>query len=190
MKVVPKVFLITLIASIVGLAGCNENLLPEDTKSSNSSLVIEKSVVDESLTILLPQVVVDLKQGKPKSGWLTKFDWQKKEIQVTLNSFSQTVNFKDIKKLKFVLDKAPYSSPDILVRNEQQLSDAKPFTWVGIPTSQFQLRKDRIDEAKVKLTNYILSNSQNILLDSNYIVEFIEFDDSLQKMKLKVFLQV
>ncbi len=188
MKVVPKVFLITLVASVVGLVGCNKNLLPEDTKSSNSSLIIEKSTVDDSITLLLPQVVVELKQGKPKSGWLTKFDSQKKEMQITLNGFSQIVEFTNIKKLKFILDRAPYSSPDILVRNEKQLSNIKQQTWVGIPISDFQLRKDRIDQAKVKQSNYILDNFGQVLSDSSYILEAIELDKSLQKMTLKVLL--
>ena len=84
MKLVPKVLLITLIASVVGLVGCNENLLPEeDKKSSSSSLIIEKSTVDESITLLLPQVVVQLKQGRSKSGWLTQFNLQKKQIVIT-----------------------------------------------------------------------------------------------------------
>ena len=188
MKVVSKVFLITLISSVVGLVGCNENLLPEDTKPSNSSLVIEKSVVDESLTLLLPQVVVELKEGKPKSGWLTKFNWQKKEIQITLNGSSQMINFKDIKKLKFIVDNAPFSSPDVLVRNEKELSDIKQENWVGIPTSHFQLQKNRTDKAQVKLSNYIFATSQNIVLSSSYLLEAIEFDESLQKMTLKVLL--
>ncbi len=190
MKVVPKVFLITLIASVVGLVGCNENLLAEDTKSSNSSLIIEKSIVDESLTLLLPQVVVELKEGKAKSGWLTQFNSQKKEIQIILNGYSQKINFKKIKKLRFALDKPPYSSPDILVRSEKQLSEIKQNTWVGIPTSHFRLRKDRTDEAEVKLSKYIFANSQHIFLDSSYLVESIEFDESLQKMTLKVVIQV
>ena len=191
MKVVPKVFLITLIASVVGMVGCNENLLPEDTKSSNSSsLVVEKTSIDESITLLLPQVIVELKEGKPKFGWLSKFNSQKKEIQITWNGNSQTVNFKDIKRLKFAIEKAPYSSPNILTRNEKGLSESKQQIWVGVPTSDFKLREDRTDEAKVKLTNSILASSQHLLLDSSYIVEAIEFDESLKKMTLKVFLRI
>jgi hypothetical protein len=190
MKVVPKVFLITLIASVVGMVGCNQNLLPEETKSSKTSLIIEKVPVDDSITVLLPQLVVELKEGKPKYGFLTKFNSQKKEIEITWKGFSQTINFKDIKKLKFIIEKAPYSSPNILTRKEQDLSESKQETWVGVPTSNFQLRKDRIDEAKVKITNSLLVNSGQALLDSRYIVETIEFDNSLQKMTLKVFLQV
>ncbi|MGD1909822.1 MAG: hypothetical protein ACFB2X_02830 [Rivularia sp. (in: cyanobacteria)] len=190
MKVVPKVFLITLIASVVGLVGCNENLLPEeDTKSSNSSLIIEKSTVDESITLLLPQVVVQLKQGKSKSGWLTQFSSQKKQIVITLSGYSQTIKFADIKKLQFVLYKAPYSSPDILVRNEKQLSKIKQETWAGIPINHFQLRKNRTDEASIKLSSYILSKFGQIRTESSYIVETIEFDESLQKMTFKVLLQ-
>lgn len=190
MKVVPKVFLITLIASVVGLVGCNENLLPEeDKKSSNSSLIIEKSTVDESITLLLPQVVVQLKKGNSKSGWLTQFNLPKKQIVITLNGYSQTIKLEDIKRLKFVLDKAPYSSPDILVRNEKQLSNIKQETWTGIPISHFQLRKNRTDEASIKLSSYILSKFGQIRTESSYIVESIEFDESLQKMTFKVLLQ-
>lgn len=190
MKVVPKVFLITLIASVVGMVGCNENLLPEDTKSSNSSFIIEKSPIDESITLLLPQVIVELNEGKSKFGWLTKFNSQKKEIQITLNGNSQTVNFKDIKKLKFAIEKAPYSSPNILTRNEKELSESKQQTWIGVSTSDFQLREDRTDEAQVKLTNSILASSQQLILDSSYVVEAIKFDESLKKMTLKVFLRI
>lgn len=190
MKVVPKVLLITLIASVVGLVGCNENLLPEeDKKSSTSSLIIEKSTVDESITLLLPQVVVQLKKGNSKSGWLTQFNLPKKQIVITLNGYSQTIKLADIKRLKFVLDKAPYSSPDILVRNEKQLSSIKQKTWTGIPISHFQLRNNRTDEASIKLNSYILSKFGQIRTESSYIVESIEFDQSLQKMTFKVLLQ-
>ena len=190
MKVVPKVFLITLISSVVWMLGYSQILLSEDKTSSNSLPIIEKVTVDESITLLLPQVVVELKEGKPKFGWLTKFNSEKKEIQITLNGSYQMVNFKDIKKLKFTIEKAPYSSPNILTRNEKELSESKQENWVGVPTSDFQLRKDRTDEAQLKLTNSILANSQQILLDSSYVVEAIKFDESLQKMKLKVFLQI
>ena len=191
MKVLPKVFLITLVASVVGIVGYNQILLSnEDTKPSNLSLIIEKVTVDESITLLLPQVIVELKEGKPKFGWLTKFNSAKKEIQITLNGNSQVINFKDIKKLKFAIEKAPYSSPNILVRNEKELSEAKQETWVGVPTKDFQLRKDRVDQAKLKLTNSILTNSQQLMLDRSYVIEAIEFDESLQKMKLKVFLYI
>ncbi|MGB3756396.1 MAG: hypothetical protein WBA07_08500 [Rivularia sp. (in: cyanobacteria)] len=190
MKVLPKVFLITLVASVVGIVGYNQILLSnEDTKPSNLSLIIEKVPVDESITLLLPQAIVELKEGKPKYGWLTKFNSAKKEIQITLNGNYQVINFKDIKKLRFALEKAPYSSPNILVRNEKELSEAKQEIWVA-PTNDFQLRKDRIDEAKLKLTNSILTNSQQLMLDRSYVIEAIKFDESLQKMTLKVFLYV
>ena len=191
MKVLPKVFLITLVASVVGIVGYNQILLSnEDTKPSNLSLIIEKVPVDESITLLLPQAIVELKEGKPKYGWLTTFNSAKKEIQITLNGSSQMINFKDIKKLKFAIEKVPYSSPDILVRNEKELSEAKQETWVGVPTKDFQLRNDRIDQAKLKLTNSILANSKQLILSSSYVIETIEFDESLKKMKLKVFLYV
>ncbi|MGB7377472.1 MAG: hypothetical protein WA959_13030 [Rivularia sp. (in: cyanobacteria)] len=183
-------FLITLVASVVGIVGYNQILLSnEDTKPSNLSLIIEKVPVDESITLLLPQAIVELKEGKPKYGWLTKFNSAKKEIQITLNGNYQVINFKDIKKLRFALEKAPYSSPNILVRNEKELSEAKQEIWVA-PTNDFQLRKDRIDEAKLKLTNSILTNSQQLMLDRSYVIEAIKFDESLQKMTLKVFLYV
>lgn len=189
MKLVPKVLLITLVASVFGMVGFNEVLLSEDQKSSNSSLIIENIPVDDSITLLLPQVIVELKEGKPKYGWLTKFNSAKKEIQIALNGKYQTINFKDIKKFKFAIEKAPYSSPDILVRNEKELSEAKQENWI-VPTKDFQLRNDRIDEAKLKLTNSILANSQQLILGSSYVIETIEFDRSLNNMKLKVFLYI
>lgn len=189
MKLVPKVLLITLVASVFGMVGFNEVLLSEDQTSSHSSLIIENIPVDDSITIMLPQVIVDLKKGKPKYGWLTKFNSAKKEIQIGWNGNYQSINFKDIKKLKFAIEKAPYSSPDILVRKEKELSEAKQQDWV-VPTKDFQLRNDRIDEAKLKLTNSILASSKQLRLDSSYIIETIEFDPSLNKMKLKVFLNV
>lgn len=188
MKLVPKVLLITLVASVFGMVGFNEVLLSEDQKSSNSSLIIENIPVDDSITLLLPQVIVELKQGKPKYGWLTKFNSAKKEIHIAWNSNYQTINFKEIKKLKFAIEKAPYSSPDILVRNEKELSEAKQENWV-VPTKDFQLVKGRTDEAKLKLTNFILANSKQLMLGSSYVIETIEFDD-LNKMKLKVFLYI
>lgn len=188
MKLVPKVLLITLAASIFGMVGFSEVLLSEDQKSSNSSLIIENITVDDSITLLLPQVIVELKKGKPKYGWLTKFNSAKKEIQIAWNGNYQSINFKDIKKLKFAIEKAPFSSPDILVRNEKQLSEAKQENWV-VPTNDFQLVKHRTDRAKLKLTNSILANSKQLMLNSSYIVETIEFDD-LNKMKLKVFLNI
>ena len=106
-----------------------------------------------------------------------------------MNNNYQTINFKDIKKLKFAIEKAPYSSPDILVRNEKELSEAKQENWV-VPTKDFQLRKDRIDEAKLKLTNSILTNSKQLILSSSYVIETIEFDESLNNMRLKVFLYI
>ncbi|MEO1186216.1 MAG: hypothetical protein AAFX46_16730, partial [Cyanobacteria bacterium J06636_27] len=102
----------------------------------------------------------------------------------------QKINFKDIKKLKFVIGKAPFSSPDILARNEKELSEVKQETWVNVPTKDFQLQKDRTDKATVKLTNSILSNSQQFVFGSSYVIEAIEFDESLQKMKMKVFLHI
>ena len=91
--------------------------------------------------------------------------------------------------MKFAIEKPPFSSPDILVRKEKELSEAKQQNWV-VPTNDFQLVKGRTDEAKLKLTNSILANSKQLMLDSNYIIETIEFDKSLNKMKLKVFLNV
>ena len=190
MKLVPKVLLITLLASVVGIVGFNQILLSEDNKSSNSSLIIEKVPVDDSITLLLPQVIVELKKGKPKYGWLTQFNSGKKEIQISWNGGYQKINFKDIKKLKFAIGKAPFSSPDIIVRNEKELSEVKQETWIGIPIKDFQLRKDRVDEAKVKLTNSLLANSEQFMFGSSYVIEAIEFDDSLNKMTMKVFLQV
>ncbi|MGB3641054.1 MAG: hypothetical protein WBA39_26270, partial [Rivularia sp. (in: cyanobacteria)] len=184
-----KVLLITLVASVFGMVGFNEVLLSEEQKSSNSSLTIENITVDDSITLLLPQVIVELKEGKPKYGWLSKFNSAKKEIQITLNGSSQMINFKDIKMLKFAIGKAPFSSPDILVRNEKELSEAKQENWV-VPTKDFQLRNDRIDQAKLKLTNSILANSQQLILGSSYVIETIEFDESLNNMRLKVFLYI
>jgi hypothetical protein len=190
MKLVPKVLLITLVASVVGMVGFNQVLLSEDQKSSNSSLIIEKVTVDESITLLLPEVIVELKEEKPKYGWLTKFNSAKKEIQITFNGNSQVINFKDIKKLKFAIEEVPFSSPDILVRNEKELSEAKQEIWAGVPTNDFQLVKDRTDRVKLKLTNSILANSKQLMLTKSYILETIEFDESLKKMTLKVFLDV
>jgi len=190
MKLVPKVLLITLVASVFGMVGFNQILLSKDTKPSNSSLIIEKIPVDDSITLLLPQVIVDLKEGKPKFGWLTKFNSAKREIQITLNGNSQRIDFKDIKKLKFVIGKAPFSSPNILVRSEKELSEVKQETWVGVPTNDFQLRQDRTDQAEVKLSNSILASSQQLIIGSNYVIEAIEFDESLKKMTLKVFLYI
>lgn len=187
MKLVPKVLLITLIASVFGMVGFNQVLLSEDKSFSDSSLIIEKAIFDDSITLLLPQVIVELKKGKPQYGWLTQFNSPKKELQITWNGNYQKINFKDIKKLKFVIGKAPFSSPDILVRNEKELSEVKQETWVGIPTKDFQLQKDRTDKATVKLTNSILANSQQFVFGSSYVIEAIEFDESLEKMTMKVF---
>ena len=189
MKLVPKVLLITLVASVFGMVGFNEVLLSEDQKPSNSSLIIENIPVDDSITLLLPQVILELKQGKPKYGWLTKFNPATKEIQIAWNGKYQSIKFKDIKKLKFAIEKPPFSSPDILVRKEKELSEAKQQNWV-VPTNDFQLVKGRTDEAKLKLTNSILANSKQLMLDSSYIIETIEFDPSFNKMTLKVFLNV
>ena len=92
--------------------------------------------------------------------------------------------------MKFVIGKPPFSSPDILVRNEKQLSEVKQETWVGVPTKDFQLQKDRTDKATVKLTNSILANSQQFVFGNSYVIEAIEFDESLQKMTMKVFLYI
>ena len=113
MKLVPKVLLITLVASVFGMVGFNQILLSEDKSFSDSSLIIEKATFDDSITLLLPQVIVELKQGRPQYGWLTQFNPPKKELQITWNGNYQKINFKDIKKLKFVIGKPPYSSPDI-----------------------------------------------------------------------------
>ncbi len=190
MKVVLKVFLITLVGSAFGLMGCNYNSVPRDVKSSSSSLIVEKYTIDESITILLPQVVVELNEGKQRIGWLTQFNSQKKDIQITWNGNYQKIVFKNIKKIKFLVEKAPYSSAKVLARNEKKIADIKQENWVAIPTKDFQLQKNRTDEAKVKLSNSILASSKQLILGSSYIIESMEFDDSLQKMNLKVFLAI
>ncbi|MBV6625876.1 MAG: hypothetical protein KI793_23590 [Rivularia sp. (in: Bacteria)] len=156
----------------------------------NSSLQIEQVPVDDSITLLLPQVTVELKGGKLKYGWLTQFNSAKKELQITWQGNYQKINFKDIKKLKFVIGKAPFSSPDILVRNEKQLSEVKQETWLGVPTKDFQLQTNRVDRANLKLTNSILASSEQLIFNSKYVIETIEFDESLQKMNMKVFLHI
>ncbi|MEO1430394.1 MAG: hypothetical protein AAFV71_15280 [Cyanobacteria bacterium J06633_8] len=190
MKLVLKVFLITLVASVVGIVGYNKILLSKDTELPKLSLKIEQVPVDDSITLLLPQVIVELKEGKPKYGWLTQFNSSKKELQITWNGNYQKINFKNIKKLKFIIGKAPFSSPDIIVRNEKELSEVTQETWVGVPTKDFQLQANRVDEAKLKLTNSILASSKQLIFNSKYVIETIEFDGSLQKMKMKVFLNI
>ena len=90
MKLVPKVLLTTLVASVFGMVGFSQILLSEDKSFSDSSLIIEKATFDNSITLLLPQVIVELKEGKPKYGWLTQFNSPKKELQPKLSPNKET----------------------------------------------------------------------------------------------------
>lgn len=189
MKVLSKVLLITLLAAIVGLAGCNQNKF-SDVKSSVIPLpAIKPSTADNSVTVLFPQKGnVSLIKGVSKIGWV-KVNPQAKQIEVSLNNSSETIDFALIKKVNFDLNRAIFSDGDF--RKGEKSSELIQDTLTKIPVNDLKLSEDDTSEVTVKLNNSTLSKERlesitSVVGDGIYVVEEILFDESSKKMTLKV----
>lgn len=190
MKVLSKVLLITLLAAIFGLAGCNQNKLSEVKSSAIPLPTIEPSTAEKSVTVLFPQKAnVRLVAGASKTGWV-KINSQAKQIEVSLNSDSEQIDFAQIKKVNFDLNRAILSDGDIIVRGEES-SELVTDTLTKVPVSDLKLEEAETVEARVKLNNSALSKDKQETIisaarDGIYVVKEILFDESSNKMTLKV----
>ncbi|MGD1909821.1 MAG: hypothetical protein ACFB2X_02825 [Rivularia sp. (in: cyanobacteria)] len=190
MKVLSKVLLIALLATIFGLAGCNQKKLPEVKSSAIPLPKIKSSTAENSVTVLFPQKAnISLIEGVSKIGWV-KIHLQAKQIEVSLNSDSEKIDFTQIKKVNFDVSRAIISDGDIAFGGEKS-SDLIQETLTKIPVNDLKLSESETGEFTVKLNNSALSKDQqdamnSLVKDSIYVVEEIVFDDSSSKMTLKV----
>ncbi|MEM9926246.1 MAG: hypothetical protein AAF915_21250 [Cyanobacteria bacterium P01_D01_bin.50] len=188
MKVLSKVLLITLLAAIFGLAGCNQKKLPEVKSSAIPLPTIKSSTTDKSVTVLFPQKAnVGLVEGVSKIGWI-KINLQAKQIEVSLNSDTEKIDFARIKKVDFDLNRAILSDGDVAIKGEES-SDLIEDTLTKIPVNDLKLSDSETGEVTVKLNNSALVRQEvlnSVVLDGIYVVEEILFDDSSSKMTLKV----
>ncbi len=190
MKVLSKVLLITLLAAIFGLAGCNQNKLSEIKSSAIPLPTIKPSTAENSVTVLFPQKAnVRLVRGVSKIGWVN-INLPAKQIEVSLNNDSERIDFAQIKKVNFDLNRAIISDGDIVIKGEKS-SDLIQDTLNKIPVNDLKLSDSETGEVTVKLNNYASSKEQekrinSIVKDGIYVVEEILFDESSSKMTIKV----
>ena len=183
MKVLSKVLLIALLATIVGLSGCVRSQLSEVNKSAIPLPSIKPSNARNSVSVIFPQKAnIKLVGGESRIGWVD-INLQGKQIEVSLNSDSETIDFAQIKKVNFDLNRAIYSDSDIVIQGEES-SDVIRETLTSIPVSDLKLEKET-GEVTVKLNNSA-SSKNDVVRDGIYVVEEILFDESSQKMTLKV----
>lgn len=183
MKVLSKVLLITLLATILGLSGCDKNKVSEVKLSAIPLPATKPSAIDKSVTIIFPQKAnVKLVGGESKIGWVN-LNLQAKQIEVSLNSNSEKIDFSRIKKVHFDLNRATFSDSDIVIKGEES-SDYVRDSFTSIPVSDLK-SKEETGEVRLKL-NSSASNQNSVVRDGIYIVEEILFDESSQKMTLKV----
>ncbi|AFY57969.1 hypothetical protein Riv7116_5600 [Rivularia sp. PCC 7116] len=183
MKVLSKVLLITLLAAIFGLTGCNQSKFSEVNKSVIPLPAIKSYTAENSARVVFPQKAnVRLIGGASKIGWVN-INLQTKQIEVTLNNNSETFDFNRIKKVNFDLNRAIFSDGDILIKGEK-LSDFIRESLIRVPMSDLKLENEA-GEVTVKLNNS--ESSQNyVVRDGIYVVQDILFDESLDRTTLKV----
>ena len=183
MKVLSKVLLITLLATIFGLSGCNKSKVSEVKPSAIPLSVIKPSAIDKSVTVIFPQKAnVKLVRGESKIGWVN-INLQAKQIEVSLNNDSEIIDFSRIKKVNFDLNLATFNSEDIVIKGEESSNYVRD-DFQNIPVSNLKSQSET-GEVRVKLNNSA-SNQISVVRDGIYIVEEILFDESSQKMTLKV----
>lgn len=183
MKVLSKVLLITLLAAIFGLSGCDKNKVSEVKLSAIPLPATKPSAIDKSVTIIFPQKAnVKLVGGESKIGWVS-FSLQAKNIEVSLNNDSEIIDFSRIQQVDFDLNLATFNSDDIVIKGEESFNYVRDYLK-NIPVSNLKSQSET-NEVRVKLNNSA-SNQNSIVRDGIYIVEQILFDESSQKITLKV----
>lgn len=183
MKMLSKVLLITLLAAIFALPGCNQSKLPEVKKSAIPLPTIKPSTAQNSVTVLFPQKAnISLVKGVSKTGW-ARINLQAEQIEVSSSNDSETIDFDQIEKISFDLNRAIFSSEKFAIPNEKS-SDFIQETWTQVSIDDFKLEKDKTGEVTVRMNNSALN--QSAARDGIYVVEEILFDPSSQKMTLKV----
>jgi len=184
MKVLSKVLLITLLATIFGLSGCNQSQFSEVKKSAIPLPTIKSSTAEKSATVIFPQKAnVRLIGGVSKIGWVN-INLQAKQIEVSFNRDSETIDFSGIKKVNFDLNRANFSDGDIVIQGGKS-SDYTQDTFTKVPVNDLKLQEKETSEVTVKLNNSA-SSKNSVARDGIYIVEEILFDESSQKITLKV----
>ncbi|MEO1430393.1 MAG: hypothetical protein AAFV71_15275 [Cyanobacteria bacterium J06633_8] len=183
MKVLSKVLLITLLAAIFGLTGCNQSKFSEVNNSVIPLPAIKPSTAEKSVKVIFPQKAnVRLIGAGSKIGWVN-INLQAKQIEVSLNNNSETIDFSRIKKVDFDLNRAIFSDGDIVIQGEES-SEYIQETFTGIPVSDLKLENET-GEVTVKLNNSE-SSKNDVVRDGIYVVEEILFDESSDKMAFKV----
>ena len=184
MKVLSKVLLITLLATIFGLSGCNQGQFSEVKKSAIPLPTIKSSTAEKSATVIFPQKAnIKLVGGVSKIGWVN-INLEAKQIELSLNRGSETINFSQIQKVNFDLNRANFSDGDIFVKGEKS-SDYIRDTFTKVPVNDLKLQDKETSVVTVKLNNS-LSSQNSVARDGIYIVEEMLFDESSQKMTFKV----
>ncbi|MEM6755468.1 MAG: hypothetical protein AAF630_21150 [Cyanobacteria bacterium P01_C01_bin.38] len=183
MKVLSKVLLITLLATVVGLSGCDRSQISEVKKSAIPLLKIKPSSARKSATVLFPQKAnIKLVGGVSKIGW-ANINLKAKRIEVSSSNDSETIDFTQIQKINFDLNRAIFSNGNTAIEAEKS-PDLLQQTWTHISLDDFKSEED-MGEVMVKLNNSALSKNF-VVQDGIYVVEEIGFDESSQKMALKV----
>ncbi len=184
MKVLSKVLLIALLATIFGLYGCERSQLSEVNKSVIPLPTIKPSTAGNYVRVMFPQKAnIKLVGGAYKIGWVD-INLQARQIEVSLNRDSEIIDFNRIKKVNFDINRATFSNSDIVIQGEES-SDLVRETFKSIPVSDFKFEENKTTEVTVKLNNSASSQTY-VVRNGIYIVEEILFDESSQKMTLKV----
>lgn len=181
-----SVLIVTLLASLIGLAGC----------TNNKSITVATSLTtlfaeDAPVPVVLPTLAdVVIKGGASKSGRLTEIDGKGQRIKMELSGVSNWIAIAQIKKITFKPDAAIYSNGKLVIRGEDKPSASKQKTWAGIPLSDFQLQNPNTGEAKVTLKSSAVDKAklpgiQAVAKDSLFVVEEIQFEPP-GKMTLNV----
>lgn len=180
MKIFLKVLVVTLFASITGLAS---SASPPPSHQNKLAQVQNVSPQDFPISVLLPRFAdVILKNGNSMSGRLTEINPQAQQIKLELSGESATIEIAEIERVKFREEVSLRGGGNIIIRGDQNETSSgnNQKTW-SEPLTNFRVINPSTGEAEIKLTS--LPKSQllgirSVASSSSYVVEEIEFDSS------------
>ncbi|MDJ0897805.1 MAG: hypothetical protein QNJ55_03260 [Xenococcus sp. MO_188.B8] len=183
MKAFLKVVVVTLFASMTGLAG-----YASQPPSHQNSLAQAQNVLGQNspISVFLPDLAkVLLKGGSSMSGRLTALDAQAQQIKLELSGESEILEIADIEKVEFrgeVILGCGNSDCKIVIRGDEEETSAgnNQKTWRE-PLTNFRVINPSTGKAQIQLASLPKLELRGILAvaaSSSYVVDEIQFDSS------------
>jgi hypothetical protein len=171
------VLVVTLLASVIGLAGCtntSKGVAPSSTTSSAEN---------KPISVVLPTLAeVELIKGEPKSGRVTKIT--DKQLTLELSGKADSIAIKNIKRVRFRQEAKSLENP----KSPALRSDSE--IWRVTPLMAFQIKDSSKGQAEVSPTSVVKekqSPPDPLGEASSYQVKEMWFDSkSPGTMRLKV----